>query len=134
MSSSSSSSSSGSRNKGVTYKGLDELISFNKNLNTFLTQASNDVLKQQGSILLSSTQKIVPVKTGRLKRSGGQQAGNLFLSIFYDAPYALFVDLGTSRFVGRHYFFRVLEQQKPKIISSINQRVGQMIKSKLGQQ
>lgn len=125
--------SSSSGNKGVTYRGLNELINFNKNLNNYLTQASNTVLKQQGGTLLGATQKVVPVRTGRLKRSGGQQAGNLFLSVFYDAPYALYVDLGTSRFTGRHYFFRVLEPQKSKIIASINQSVGQMIKSKLSQ-
>jgi hypothetical protein len=126
-------SSSSSRSKGVTYKGLNELIAFNKNLSSFLTQASNEGLKQQGSSLLGSTQRVVPVRTGRLKRSGGQQAGNLFLSVFYDAHYALFVDVGTSRFTGRHYFFRVLDQQRPKIIASINQSVGKMIKSNLGQ-
>lgn len=124
--------SSRSGGKGVTYKGLDELINFNKNLNNFLTQTSNVAFKQQGNTLLGSTQKVVPVRTGRLKRSGGQQAGNLFLSLFYDAPYALYVDLGTSRFTGRHYFFRVLEQQEAKVISAVNQGVGNMIKSKLG--
>jgi hypothetical protein len=119
-------------NKGVTYRGLNELISFNKNLNNILTQATNDAFRQQSDAMLGATQKVVPVRTGRLKRSGGKQIGNLFLSIFYDAPYARFVDLGTSRFAGRHYFFRVLEGQKAKMIGSINQNVGKQIKTHLG--
>lgn len=121
-----------SSNKGVTYKGLNELIAFNKNLNKILTDASNTAFRQQSGTLLSATQRVVPVRTGRLKRSGGSQVGNLFLSIFYDAFYARFVDLGTSRFVGRHYFFRILQAEEKKVINAINQNVARSIKSSLG--
>ena len=118
--------------KGVTYKGLTELISFNKKLPSLLTDASNKGLKQKGGTLLGSTQRVVPVKTGRLKRSGGQRAGNLFLSIYYDAPYALYVDIGTRRFAGRHYFFRVLNAEQQKVIATINSNVAGAIKMNLG--
>lgn len=118
--------------KGVTYKGLKELIAFNKSLSTFLTQATNEAFKTYGKSMNSATQSRVPVRTGRLKRSGGFQVGNLFLSLFYDAPYARYVDLGTSRFAGRQYFFQVMEGHRPKMIGEINKRVGTMIKSKLG--
>lgn len=114
------------------YKGLDELISFNKNLNKTLTDAANTAFRQQSSPLLSATQRVVPVRTGRLKRSGGSQTGNLFLSVYYDAYYARFVDLGTSRMVGRHYFFRILKGEETKVISAINKSLGTMIKSSLG--
>jgi hypothetical protein len=126
------SSNSNGGGKGVTYKGLNELISFNKNLNKLLTDASNQAFRQQGSTMLGATQRVVPVKTGRLKRSGGQKAGNLFLSIFYDAPYALWVDIGTRRFAGRHYFFRILQSEETKVISAINTSVANMIRSHLG--
>lgn len=119
-------------NKGVTYKGLKELISFNNNLHNFLGQATNTAFKQQGSTMLGATQKMVPVRTGRLKRSGGQQAGNLFLSVYYDAPYARFVDLGTSRMAPRNYFFMVLQPHETKTLDTVNQNVASMIKSKLG--
>jgi hypothetical protein len=82
--------------------------------------------------MLGATQRIVPVRTGRLKRSGGQKAGNLFLSIFYDAPYALWVDIGTRRFGGRHYFFRPLQSEETKVIGAVNKQVASMIKSHLG--
>lgn len=121
-----------SANSKPTYKGLKELIDFNKNLNKTLTDATNTAFRQQSSTLLSATQRVVPVRTGRLKRSGGSQAGNLFLSIFYDAYYARFVDLGTSRMVGRHYFFRILQGEENKVISAINKSIGTMIKSSLG--
>jgi HK97 gp10 family phage protein len=123
---------SSNNSKGATYKGLKELISFNNKLSSLLTQASNEALKQQGGVLLGATQRAVPVRTGRLKRSGGQQAGNLFLSVYYDAPYARFVDLGTRRMAARNYFFRVLQPNESKVLSAINQRVGQIIKSNLG--
>lgn len=115
-----------------TYKGLKELIAFNNNLSKLLAQAANTAFKQQGSTMLGATQRIVPVRTGRLKRSGGQQAGNLFLSIFYDAPYALWVDIGTSRFGGRHYFFRPLKSEETKVLGAVNKQVTTMIKSHLG--
>jgi HK97 gp10 family phage protein len=121
-----------SAGKGVTYKGLKELIAFNNKLSQTLTTATNTALRQQSGPLLSATQRVVPVRTGRLRRSGGSQTGNLFLSIFYDAYYARFVDLGTSRMVGRHYFFRILKGEENKVISAINKGVGSMIKSSLG--
>lgn len=123
---------SSTNGKGVKYKGLNELISFNKNLSNFLTQATNNAFKQQGSVMLGATQRAVPVRTGRLKRSGGQQTGNLFLSVYYDAPYAKFVDLGTSRMTPRNYFFAILQSHESKTIGIVNQNVGNIIKSHLG--
>lgn len=119
----------------VKTKGLKEFMKFQASLPTVLLHVTTLALQSIGKQMYDATQGKVPVRTGRLKRSGGwvgsNRAGEIFMSIFYDAPYALAVDLGTSRFAGRHYFFQLLEPFEKKVIDDINQKMGAEFKKYL---
>ena len=91
---------------GIGYRGLKELIAFNTKLADSVRQIILTSFKKFGKQMYEETQQKVPVRTGRLKRSGGWTVGNLFLSVFYNEYYAYYVDQGTSRFSGRHYLPR----------------------------
>lgn len=108
----------------VRYRGLSELRLFNSQLPTILNTVALNTFKKYGKIIFDDTQGKVPVRTGRLKRSGGWSVGNTFLSLFYNEHYAYYVDVGTGRFSGRHYFYRVVQSYEQKITSDINQQTG----------
>ena len=120
------------RSSGISYKGLKELNAFNTKLPNIFKTITLETFKKFGKMMFDDTQQKVPVRTGRLKRSGGWTVGNLFLSIFYNEHYAYHVDQGTSRFSGRHYFYKVLESYDKKIVTEINMRISKEIKTNLG--
>ena len=117
---------------GIGYRGLKELIAFNTKLADSVRQIILTSFKKFGKQMYEETQQKVPVRTGRLKRSGGWTVGNLFLSVFYNEYYAYYVDQGTSRFSGRHYFYKVLESYNAKITADINTQIAKHIKTNLG--
>ena len=124
--------SSATGSNGVTYKGLRELVTFNNTLSDKVTQIILTTFKKYGKEMYGATQQKVPVRTGRLKRSGGWTVGNLFLSVFYNEYYAGYVDQGVAgRFSGRHYFYKVLESYNQKITGEINMQIGKHIKTNL---
>lgn len=112
----------------VKTKGLKEFMKFQNILSNLLLTVTINSFQTFGKQMHDTTQGKVPVRTGRLKRSGGwvgsNRAGQVFMSLFYDAPYALAVDLGTSRFAGRHYFYQLLAPFEQKILADINQKLG----------
>ena len=125
--------SSGARSSGIGYKGLKELIIFNNKLPESSRQIILTTFNKFGKQMYDDTQQKVPVRTGRLKRSGGYTVGNLFLSVFYNEFYAGYVDQGVAgRFSGRHYFYKVLESYNQKINADINTQITKHIKTNLG--
>ena len=55
-------------------------------------------------------------RPGTLKRSGRRvEADNLSGGVAYTAPYAIFVEVGTSKMTGRHYLLKALEDHREEI-------------------
>ena len=88
----------------VEYQGLDRVLKFIEDLPKIIERASEDLLEIMADIVYTYTQRFVPVRTGRLKRSGRHiKVSALRRVLRYGAPYAGFVELGTSRMRAQPY-------------------------------
>jgi HK97 gp10 family phage protein len=75
------------------------ILSLEKALKALVARSRRNV-DALGDLELSAAENLAPVKTGHLRRSFkkrvSQEAGGLSVEISNDAPYAAFVEFGTS--------------------------------------
>jgi HK97 gp10 family phage protein len=71
------------------------------------------------------SQQRCPVLTGNLKRSGRvEQKGDYVYQIRYEAPYAYFVENGTSRMRSQPFLKPGFDEIERTLLSAIKERVG----------
>ena len=75
-------------------KGID---SFLKNMNNIQSNFHGDLqnlVEKHGGILLRNTKKLTPVDTGQLIRSWQLEKGDLYIRLYNNTEYGLYVEYG----------------------------------------
>jgi|SRR5215212_8510213 len=89
--------------------------------------AINRIFQQAGTTyaktVYDEANRRVPVKTGQLKRSIGQNVSMTEIRIFATAPYAAFINFGTSRMAGRPFLTEPAERFEDKFIMDLGNGV-----------
>lgn len=86
----------GPRTGGKSFQiiGLDEINQLFQNLPAAFNQIFQNATREYAANVYRDAQAKVPVVTGRLKRSIGQQVGQTETQIYAATPYAAIVDQG----------------------------------------
>jgi Bacteriophage HK97-gp10, putative tail-component len=70
--------------------------------------------------ILETSNVLVPVRTGFLKSTLGYRQDNNFQVIFFaTAPYASYVEFGTSRIAARLFLTRAIMQHQPEFYQEV---------------
>lgn len=99
----------------VRVEGLDEALLFLKEAAQKLPGEADKVIEDEAEAIFAESQRIVPVDTGALQRSGSHDHKFLQSTIGYNTPYAAFVHDGTSLMEGRPYLAGPAEGRVPEI-------------------
>ena len=84
-------------------KGIDNFL---KDINNIQNNFQGDLQKlveKHGGILLRNTKKLTPVDTGQLRRSWELEKGDLYVRIFSNCEYSIFVEHGHRTRGGKSY-------------------------------
>ena len=84
-------------------KGIDNFI---KNINNIQGNFQGDLQKlveKHGGILLRNTKLKSPVDTGQLRRSWQLEKGDLYIKIFNNVSYSIFIEYGHRTRGGKSY-------------------------------
>ena len=84
-------------------KGIDNFL---KNINNIQSNFHSDLqnlVEKHGGILLRNTKKLTPVDTGQLRRSWELEKGDLYVRIFSNCEYSIFVEHGHRTRGGKSY-------------------------------
>ena len=84
-------------------KGIDTFL---KNINNIQSNFHSDLqnlVEKHGGILLRDTKMKTPVDTGQLRRSWELEKGDLYVRIFSNCEYSIFVEYGHRTRGGKSY-------------------------------
>lgn len=84
-------------------KGIDNFL---KNINNIQGNFHGDLQKlveKHGGILLRNTKMKSPVDTGQLRRSWQLEKGDLYIKIFNNVSYSIFIEYGHRTRGGKSY-------------------------------
>ena len=84
-------------------KGIDNFL---KNINNIQNNFHGDLqrlIEKHGGILLRNTKMKSPVDTGQLRRSWELEKGDLYVRIFSNCEYSIFVEYGHRTRGGKSY-------------------------------
>ena len=84
-------------------KGIDNFL---KNINNIQSNFHGDLQKlieKHGGILLRNTKMKTPVDTGQLRRSWQLEKGDLYIKIFNNVSYSIFIEYGHRTRGGKSY-------------------------------
>ena len=99
-------------------------------LESYLEQypwAVASAMKTVADRILDTSNVLVPVRTGFLKSTLGYRQDSNFQFVFYaTAPYAGYVEFGTSRMAARLFLTRAIEQHKPEFKQEVESVLGQL--------
>lgn len=109
----------------VTITGLDELNAVMTQLPTQLDQLFHAAGSLYVETIYKDSQKVVPVVTGRLKRSGGFGSTANSEDVFYNAPYANYVERR------RHYFYDQARPKEAQMLKMYATAIGSWLQSRL---
>lgn len=109
----------------VTITGLDELNAVMQQLPTQLGQLFHAAGSTYTETVYKDSQKVVPVRTGRLKRSGGFGSTQDSEDVYYNAPYANYVERR------RHYFYDQARTKEPQMLKLYATAIGTWLASRL---
>jgi HK97 gp10 family phage protein len=95
-----------------------------------ITEAVLQAMDETADAAKSAAQERCPVDTGRLRdsidaivdQSGGSQRRRL--TLFAAAPYALYVELGTSRMAAQPFLRPAMDAEAPKLTQRIRAAIG----------
>jgi HK97 gp10 family phage protein len=94
---------------------MNEALAYLKEAAQKLPQEADRVIEDEAEAIFALSQKIVPVDTGALQRSGSHEHEPLKSTIGYNTPYAAFVHDGTSKQEGQPYLRGPAEGRVPEI-------------------
>lgn len=107
--------------------GLAELI---KQLED-IADVSPENLLPGVQVIFDESQRLVPVKTGDLKRSGHIDQSGEDVQIVYDKDYAPFVEYGTSKMAAQPFLRPAIEGKQSEALRAVADAVQQEIKEKV---
>jgi HK97 gp10 family phage protein len=105
-------------------------FAWNRNLAVQLEAAIEEAMEETGAAMVRRAREVVPVRTGRLRDSihaaveGG--SGHRTLVLAADAPYADFIERGTSRHPAKPYIRPAVDAEGPKLGDRIRAHVGRI--------
>jgi|SRR5215218_3256735 len=111
--------------------GLEELNILVTNLGPEMSKAFHEVTGKYAQSISAAMNSRVPVRTGYLKSTIGSASSPDRMELYVTASYAGYVNYGTKRMAGRPFFTAPVEEQAPKMIEELNQRIAQYIQTKV---
>jgi HK97 gp10 family phage protein len=99
--------------------GLQEFIQIMNGFPMAIQRIFQRVGSWYAKAVYDEAQSRVPVRTGQLKRSIGQSISMVEMRIFATAPYAAFVNFGTSRMPARPFMTEPAERLEDKLYTDI---------------
>ena len=86
--------------------------------------AASSAMKTVAERVLQTSNILVPVRTGFLKSTLGYRQDNDFqVTIYADAPYASYVEFGTSRMSARLFLTRSIQQHQAEFAQEVESRL-----------
>lgn len=116
----------------IEYGALEELQEKLCNVDTKLKWEIRVKLEEAAAMLKETAQQFAPARTGYLRSTiyaHGQDEEILFGAA---APYALYLEYGTSRIKPKRFLTRALEALLPSIISMLNEAVEKSLQEATG--
>ena len=99
-------------------------------LDSYLEQypwAVASAMKTVADRILDTSNVLVPVRTGFLKSTlGYRQDSNFQVTFYATAPYASYVEFGTSRMSARLFLTRAIEQHQTEFAQEVLSALGQL--------
>ena len=93
-----------------------------------VTDGVQDAIKIVAQRIYDEVLRLVPVRTGYLRSTVGYDTeGKWFFKIFAKAPYAAYVEWGTSRMVPRLFMTRALEMHRVELIEEVENAVAKAV-------
>ena len=84
-------------------KGIDNLLKDINNIQSNFHSDLQNLVEKHGGILLRNTKLKSPVDTGQLRRSWELEKGDLYVRIFSNCEYSIFVEFGHRTRGGKSY-------------------------------
>ena len=84
-------------------KGIDNFIKNIDNIQNNFYEDLENLIKKHGVYLFTNTKKRTPVDTGQLRRSWELEKGDLYVRIFSNCEYSIFVEYGHRTRGGKSY-------------------------------
>lgn len=99
----------------IRVEGLDAANAKLKALAAKLPAATDRLIEDGGEMIFADSQRLVPVDTGTLQRSGSHLHKPMLSEVGYNTPYAAFVHDGTSNQQAQPFLRQAVEINLPKI-------------------
>ena len=113
----------------IEITGADELARYlSVDAPDAIKSAISSTLDAVSQDILSTTTALCPVRTGFLQHSIHVEKSDTSIAADADADYALFVDEGTSRMQGRHFFADPIN----RITADLDRRLQEAVDRALG--
>jgi len=112
-------------------RGISRLERNLKVINERLNKDIQQGLKQSSNIIIKEAKRIVPVKTGRLRKSIKGRIKPRSLRVGSDVEYAPFVELGTRFQRAQAFLLPALQHSRLKIQRVFQKILGKTIKVRL---
>ena len=84
-------------------KGLDKLIAKLNDIDNNFDSDLQKIVEKHGGKLLRNVKQRTPVDTGQLRRSWELEKGNLYIRIFNNTEYGIFIEYGHRTRGGKSY-------------------------------
>ena len=89
--------------------------------------AVSSAMKTIADRILDTSNVLVPVRTGFLKSTlGYRQDSNFQVTFFATAPYAIYVEFGTSRMAARLFLTRAIQQHQAEFAQEVESVLAQL--------
>lgn len=109
-------------------KGLNEFNSNIKKADTWFNHAMKQALELSGKEVQKKARAIVPIDTGRLRKSINYQVGKSRVLIGPDTDYDIFVEEGTYKMRARPYLRPGLLKSESAIIGFFEEGIDYVLK------
>lgn len=114
---------------GVTIEGLDQFNTFIRLLEPKLADVFFRLGNEYANLMYSTMRSVVPVRTGYLKSTIGKSSATTEIAVYVDAPYAGYVNFGTSRQKAQPYFTSTVQQFVPQFEQAFDAETGKVFSS-----
>ena len=84
-------------------KGLDKFIIKLNDMNVNFNKDLQKLVEESGGKILRGTKQKTPVDTGQLRRSWQLEKGNLYVKIYNNTEYGIYVEYGHRTRGGKRY-------------------------------
>ena len=111
-------------------KGLDKFIIKLNDMNVNFNKDLQKLVEKYGGLILRGVKQKTPVDSGQLRRSWQLEKGDLYVKIFNNTSYSIFIEFGHRTRGGKSYVEGVymlkttFEKQVKKFESDLEKRLG----------